>query len=92
MKHVGIFEAKTHLSNLVDEVAQGEEIVITRHGKPVAKLVGCAPQQEPQLSAPGPELVAQRRKALAELREIAARLKINPTHEEIKGWINEGRK
>ena len=39
MKHVGIFEAKTHLSSLLDEVEKGGEVTITRHGKPVAKLV-----------------------------------------------------
>ena len=37
---VGAFEAKTHLSMLLDRVAAGEEVVITRHGKPVARLVG----------------------------------------------------
>jgi len=92
MKHVGIFEAKTHLSALVDEVAGGGEIVITRHGKPVAKLSGCALSQQPDLSPPSPELIAKRREAMAGLREIAARLKINATQEEIKSWINEGRK
>lgn len=38
METVGSFEAKTHLSRLLVQVAQGEEIVITKHGKPVAKL------------------------------------------------------
>jgi prevent-host-death family protein len=38
MKTYGSFEAKTHLSALLNEVCEGEEIVITRHGKPVAKL------------------------------------------------------
>jgi len=37
---VGAFEAKTHLSALLDRVAGGEEVVITKHGKPVARLVG----------------------------------------------------
>ncbi|HTU54844.1 MAG TPA: type II toxin-antitoxin system prevent-host-death family antitoxin [Acetobacteraceae bacterium] len=37
---VGAFEAKTHLAALLDRVAAGEEVVITRHGKPVARLVG----------------------------------------------------
>jgi len=37
---VGAFEAKTHLSMLLDRVAAGEEVVITKHGKPVARLVG----------------------------------------------------
>jgi prevent-host-death family protein len=36
---VGAFEAKTHLSALLDRVAAGEEVVITRHGKPAARLV-----------------------------------------------------
>jgi prevent-host-death family protein len=36
---IGLFEAKTHLSELVARAEQGEEVVITRHNKPVAKLV-----------------------------------------------------
>ena len=36
---VGAFEAKTHLSALLERVAQGEEVLITRHGKAVARLV-----------------------------------------------------
>lgn len=38
VKEVGAFEAKTHLSQLLDAVEAGERIVITRHGKPVAEL------------------------------------------------------
>lgn len=36
---INIHEAKTHLSRLVDEAAQGREIVIAKAGRPVAKLV-----------------------------------------------------
>ena len=39
MKEVGTFEAKTHLSALLDEVARGVEVVITRRGVAVARLV-----------------------------------------------------
>ncbi len=39
MTAVGVFAAKTHLTELLDRVAGGEEIVITRRGKPVAMLV-----------------------------------------------------
>ncbi len=39
MKTVGSYEAKTHLPRLLDEVAKGEEITITKHGVPVAVLV-----------------------------------------------------
>lgn len=42
MRTVGIFEAKTHLSNLLDQVENGEQIVITKHGRPIAKLVPIA--------------------------------------------------
>ena len=38
MDTVGAFEAKTHLSELLDRVERGERFTITRHGKPVAKL------------------------------------------------------
>jgi prevent-host-death family protein len=39
MTSVGTFEAKTHLSELLDRVARGEKITITRHGVPAALLV-----------------------------------------------------
>lgn len=39
MLTIGAFEAKTHLSALLDRVAAGEEVIITRHGAPVARLV-----------------------------------------------------
>lgn len=39
MQTVGAYEAKTHLPQLLDEVAQGKSITITRHGVPVAMLV-----------------------------------------------------
>ena len=87
MKHVGIFEAKTKLSALVDEVEKGGEIVITRHGKPVARLVR-ERATAPELT---PEQIARRREAIAGLKEIAKRLNIQATQEEIKSWIEEGR-
>ena len=39
MSEIGAFEAKNKLSALLDRVERGEEIVITRHGRPVARLV-----------------------------------------------------
>ena len=36
---VGLFEAKTHLSEYVARAERGEEVIITRHNKPVAKIV-----------------------------------------------------
>jgi prevent-host-death family protein len=42
MQTVNIHEAKTHLSRFVDQAAAGEEILIARAGKPVARLVSLA--------------------------------------------------
>ncbi len=39
MKTVGAYEAKTHLPQLLDRVARGEEFQITRNGRPVARLI-----------------------------------------------------
>jgi prevent-host-death family protein len=39
MQEIGAFEAKNSLGALLDRVQNGEEIVITRHGKPVARLI-----------------------------------------------------
>ncbi len=43
MNPVNIYDAKTHLSELVQRAAAGEEIVIARNGKPAARLVSLAP-------------------------------------------------
>ena len=43
MKTVGAYEAKTHLPRLLDEVAAGETITITKHGRAVATLVPARP-------------------------------------------------
>lgn len=58
METVGLFEAKTHLSELIARAERGEEVVITRHNKPVARLVpvrrvakGRASQRERALAA-----------------------------------------
>jgi prevent-host-death family protein len=85
MKHVGIFDAKTNLSALIEEVEKGGSVVITRHGKPVAKLV----RAEPELT---PDEIEARRQAFREIRKRANELRINLTPEEIKESINEGRR
>lgn len=87
METVGLFEAKTHLSELIARAERGEEVIITRHNKPVAKLV--------PIGEVSPELY-RRRLAAAEAmqavgREIAKRG--GPlTIEEILAWRDEGRR
>ncbi len=48
MSIVNVHQAKTHLSRLLARVEAGEEIVIARRGKPVARLVGCKLQGKRQ--------------------------------------------
>ena len=82
MKEVGAFEAKNKLSALLDLVEQGEEVVIPRHGKEVARLVP-------------PRTVINRdeaRAAMARLRARAKALKLNLTLDEIKAYRDEGRR
>jgi prevent-host-death family protein len=50
MRRIGSYEAKTHLPRLLDEVARGETITITKHGVPVAVL---APPAESSMAGVG---------------------------------------
>ena len=83
---VSAFEAKTRFGRLLERVAKGEEVVITKHDKPVARLV---PEGKRDLTSI--------RTTIAEMRqlrsEIADRNKEKPkiTRAEIKAWIDEGR-
>jgi prevent-host-death family protein len=52
MRTVGSYEAKTHLPQLLERVEHGETITITRHGKPVARLVPAV------ASTPRPDVAA----------------------------------
>lgn len=48
MERVSVYAAKAHLSRLLDRAAKGEEIVITRHGRPLVKLVPAGPGGRPR--------------------------------------------
>lgn len=50
MNPINLYDAKTHLSELVQRAAAGEEIVIARHGRPIARLV---PLASPAARTPG---------------------------------------
>lgn len=79
-REVGLFEAKTHLSELVAEVEAGASITLTRRGVPVARLVPL-------------EAKVDRATALARLREIGREIKARGggwTTEEILKWRREG--
>lgn len=48
MTSINIHEAKTHLSRLVERAAAGEEIIIAKSGKPIAKLVAVSQDSHPR--------------------------------------------
>jgi prevent-host-death family protein len=47
MKHVGIKQARQELPGLIDRAEAGEEVIITRQGKPVAKLIAAPKMLKP---------------------------------------------
>lgn len=51
MGHISLYDAKTHLSGLVDRAAAGEEFVIAKNGVPMAKLVPLPKVTEPRKPA-----------------------------------------
>ena len=60
MIKIGVFEAKTHLSSLLDKVTQGEDVLITRCGVPVARLVPARQAQRVKTESAIKELRALR--------------------------------
>lgn len=80
MREIGAFEAKNKLGQLLDWVEAGEEVVITRRGKAVARLV-----------APGPKIDREQARAAAEaIREMRRGVTLGGLR--IKDLINEGRR
>ena len=81
MKHeVGSFEAKNKLGTLLDWVANGEEVLITRHGKAIARLVPATPTFDR----------AKARQAARGLREASRGVTLGGDVK-IKDLISEGR-
>ena len=62
MIEVGAFEAKTHLSSLLDKVRLGEEVVITKRGKAVARLVPAEQAERSDQENAIKELISLRKK------------------------------
>jgi prevent-host-death family protein len=79
MKSVGAYEAKTHLPRLLDEVARGERITITKHGRPVAVLVPPDGSRERDVD-----------EVIARFREFRKGNRLDGLS--IKDLINEGRR
>lgn len=79
MSTVGVFEAKAKLSELIDQALAGGDVVITRHGRPVARIVG--------ERAAGPKDL---KAAIAEVRRYRKTLKTGRV--DLRALIAEGRR
>ena len=84
MTKVTAFEAKTRFGELLERVSNGEEVVITRHDKPVARLVPEGVQRSDDV-----------RRAVAGLQALQSRIrrrsKARLTDREVRAAIDEGR-
>jgi prevent-host-death family protein len=83
MDEFGVFEAKNKLSDLLDRAERGEEIIITRRGKPIAKLVPIAKKSKRQRA----------QEAAQDIRRLAKEMNLGPFDwEEWKKFRDEGRR
>ena len=80
-QQIGAFEAKTNFSKLLEETEQGVDFVITRRGKPVAKLIPF--QQKPEMT---------RKEAFEKLVEMRKLYRGKPGSFSIREAIEDGRK
>ena len=77
---VGAYEAKTHLSELLEKVEAGEEITITKHGAPVAKLVPVKKETTPE----------ERLAAIKRIQKLSSGLSLSGLR--VKDLLSEGRR
>jgi prevent-host-death family protein len=81
MTTIGAYEAKTHLSELLERVSRGETITITKHGKPIAQLKPFSVKEKPDV-----------RKVIEEFRAYSRRHGRTLGNLTIREMIEEGRR
>lgn len=80
MRQIGAFEAKNRLSELLAAVENGEEVTITKHGRPVAKLVPVNALDQARVAA-----------AISELRRLRGQVRLD-NGETVEDLVDEGRR
>jgi prevent-host-death family protein len=80
-QQIGAFEAKTHFSQILDKVEHGGDFVITKRGKPVAKIIPF--QKEPEMT---------RQEAFEKIKELRKNYRGEPGSFNIREAIEDGRK
>lgn len=81
MERIGIYDARARLSELVDRVEAGEEVVLTRRGRPVVRLIRAEPDARAKTRAA----------AVKRIRALSKRLNLKITGAELRKAIAEGR-
>ncbi len=81
MERVGIYDARSRLSELVGRVEAGEEVILTRRGRPVARMVRAA--EETRLRA--------RAAAVKRIRAMRRRMNLKISRAELRRAIAKGR-
>ena len=79
--HIGAFEAKTHFSQIIQKVENGADFIVTKRGKPVAKIIPF--EQEKQMT---------RKEAIEALREMRKLYRGKPGDFNVREAIEYGRK
>lgn len=83
MREVGIFDARNSFSALIELAEKGEEITITRHGRPVAKIVPPARTEAQK---------AQAREAARAIIEMRKQVRPDPDGLTVRDYIEMGRR
>jgi prevent-host-death family protein len=82
MREVGTLEARNSFSSLLERVERGEEITITRHGKPIAKLVPAEPTRD----------LERARAAASGILALRKKVKPDPDGLSTRDYIEMGRR
>ena len=78
---IGVFEAKTHFSQVMDSVQKGADYTVTRRGKPVAKIIPIMEETEMTI-----------KEALDEFKELRKLYRSKPASFDVRAAIEEGRR
>ena len=81
MERIGIFEARARLSELVERVEAGEEVILTRRGRPVVRM----------LKAADPSRADARAAAVKRIRALRKRMNLRISRAELRQAIAKGR-
>jgi prevent-host-death family protein len=79
MQTIGVFDAKTHFSSIIEKVLHGKEFLITRRGQPIAKITAADTKSN--------EPIAKTIDAILKFRKGR-----KGSQAESKAWVQEGRK